>query len=85
MSRTNTEARKAAVRKYDAANTRQYHLKLNLKTDADIIARFDKVDSIQGYIKALVRDDIAWGERKTFDFLPDIEGCEADADHDQIS
>ena len=53
-----TEAVRRAVRKYDAANTRQYHLKLNKKTDADIIERFDQQDSVQGYIKELVLADI---------------------------
>ena len=52
-----TEAAKRAVRKYDAANTRQYHLKLNMKTDADIIAKLDQVESAQGYIKMLIRLD----------------------------
>lgn len=54
-----SEAQKKAVQKYDAKNTRQYHLKLNLTTDADIIAKLEQVESIQGYIKDLVRQDIA--------------------------
>jgi hypothetical protein len=54
-----SEAQKRAVLKYDAANTKQIHLKLNLQTDADILARLQEVDSIQGYIKRLIRDDIA--------------------------
>ena len=52
------EAQKRANVKYDAKNTKQYHLKLNINTDADIIARFKEVDSIQGYIKDLIRKDI---------------------------
>ena len=47
-----------AQRKYDDAHTRRYQLKLNLGTDSDIIARLDKADSIQGYIKELIRKDI---------------------------
>ena len=54
-----SEAQKRAVLKYDVKNTKQYPLKLNLITDADIIERFDSVESIQGYIKQLVREDIA--------------------------
>lgn len=54
-----TEAEKRAVAKYDAKNTRQYHLKLNLKTDADIIKRLEQQESIQGYIKDLIRADMA--------------------------
>lgn len=53
-----TEAQKRAVQKYDAAHTRQYHLKLNTGTDADIIEQLEKQESIQGYIKQLIRDDI---------------------------
>ena len=59
MSKQLTEAKRRAIQKYDSANTRQIHLKLNLKTDADILARLDEVDSIQGYIKDLIREDLA--------------------------
>lgn len=45
--------------KYDATNTTRIALKLNNKTDADIIARLDAVKSKQGYIKKLIRDDIS--------------------------
>lgn len=44
--------------KYDAANTRQIRLKLNLKKDADIFARLEEVGNKQGYIKDLIRADI---------------------------
>lgn len=53
-----TEAQKKAILKYDAANTRQIHLKLNIKTDADILEHIKKQKSIQGYIKKLIREDI---------------------------
>lgn len=53
-----TEAQKRARLRYDAANTTQVHLKLNLKTDADIIEKLQEVDSKQGYIKHLIREDI---------------------------
>ena len=53
-----SEAQKRAVRKYDATNTKQFHLKLNLTTDADIIAKFEEVENVQGYIKGLIREDI---------------------------
>ena len=58
MSKQLTDAKRQAIKRYDATNTRQYHLKLNKKTDADIIERFDQQDSVQGYIKELVRADI---------------------------
>lgn len=47
-----------ASRKYDAANTKMYPMKLNIHKDADIIAKLDSVPSRQGYIKQLIRDDI---------------------------
>ena len=53
-----SEAQKRAVRKYEDQNTKQYHLKLNLKTDADIIDRLAQQESAQGYIKRLIREDM---------------------------
>lgn len=53
-----TESQRRASAKYDAKSTRQYHLKLNRKTDADVIAALDAAPSAQGYIKALVRANI---------------------------
>lgn len=44
--------------RYDAANRVQVTLKLNRKTDADVLQRLAEVPSKQGYIKALIRDDI---------------------------
>lgn len=45
--------------RYDAKNTRRFGLKLNLKTDADIIKKLESVESMQGYIKNLIRADIS--------------------------
>ena len=56
-----TEAQKRAQKKYDEANKdkfRMIHLKLNRDTDADIISKLESVDSIQGYIKELIKNDI---------------------------
>ena len=53
-----SDAQKRAVSRYDAANTRQIKIKLNLKTDADILERLSEVDNRQGYIKDLIRQDI---------------------------
>lgn len=56
------EYQKKAVAKYDAANTVPVRMKLNKKTDADILAKLDEVSALpggkQGYIKALIRADI---------------------------
>lgn len=53
-----TEAKKRANAKYDAKHTVQVHLKLNTKTDADIIQKLDEIENKQGYIKGLIREDI---------------------------
>lgn len=53
-----SEAQRRAQEKYDRANTVQIHLKLNTKTDADILDKLDSVPNKQGYIKDLIREDI---------------------------
>lgn len=53
-----TEAQIKAQAKYDAENTRQVHLKLNLGTDGDVLEKLDSVPSKQGYIKRLIRADM---------------------------
>lgn len=45
--------------KYDKVHCRTYALKMNLETDSDIIKKLDNVDSKQGYIKQLIREDLA--------------------------
>lgn len=53
-----TEAQIKAQAKYDAANTKQFHLKLNRNTDWDIIDKLNNVPNMQGYIKQLIRADL---------------------------
>ena len=51
-----------AQARYDAANTKQLKLKLNNKTDRDILDKLEQIKatgSVQGYIKSLIREDIA--------------------------
>lgn len=45
--------------KYDKDHTRQVKFKFNIKTDADILSHLEKQENTQGYIKALIRADIA--------------------------
>ena len=45
-------------KKYDKANTIQVKLKLNLKTDSDILEALERSGNKQGYIKRLIRADI---------------------------
>lgn len=49
--------------RYDKANRIAYSLRLNKKTDADVIKRLEEVkattEGMQGYIKRMIREDIA--------------------------
>jgi len=50
-----------ATAQYDRENTRRVNLKLNNKTDDDIIQRLEakkETEGIQGYLKRLIREDI---------------------------
>lgn len=53
-----TKAQIKAQKKYDAKNTKQFHLKLNRNTDWDVLEKLDSVPSKQGYIKQLIRADL---------------------------
>lgn len=54
---TVSKAQLRAQDKYDKANTVQIKLKLNKKTDADLIAALENINK-QGYIKELIREDL---------------------------
>lgn len=45
-------------KKYDKENTVQIKMKLNKKTDADIIEFLQTLDNRQGYLKELIREDM---------------------------
>lgn len=53
-----TPAQKRAKEKYDRNNTVQIKLKLNLKTDKDIVEALKRSGNKQGYIKRLIREDL---------------------------
>ena len=63
-------ASKETLRKraYDQEQTRRYQLKLNRKTDAQIIDHLDHVPSKQGYIRALIRSDIESQHTKAYGY-----------------
>lgn len=46
----------------DQKNARFYGLKLSRNTDADLINWLDGQESVQGYLKELIRDDMRKGE-----------------------
>ena len=43
---------------WDRENTKQYKLKLNKNTDADLITWLDSIENKQSYLKDLIRADI---------------------------
>lgn len=54
-----SEAQLRAQAKYDKVNTKQVAIKLNRTTDADILAHLAEQSNVQGYIKQLIRKDMA--------------------------
>lgn len=59
---TTPEARRARNihgEKWDKENTRQVKFKFNIRTDADILAHLEAQQNVQGYVKSLIREDIA--------------------------
>jgi uncharacterized protein (DUF4415 family) len=54
-----TEAAKAAKARYDAKTAKYISLKLNKKTDEDIIQHLEaQGEKIQTYLKRLIREDM---------------------------
>lgn len=53
------EARNRAQAKYDKEHTKGVYMKLNLRTDIDIIRWMWAQHSVQGSIKRLIREDIS--------------------------
>ena len=43
---------------YEKENLRQIRLKINRKTEPDLIEWIEKQENIQGYIKRLIMDDM---------------------------
>lgn len=48
--------------RYDAKNTVKFTVKLNRRTDRDLIERMESVSNKNGYIKELIRKDIEDGK-----------------------
>lgn len=53
------EGNKASIKRYQAANIRKIPLMINRKTEADILAFLEAQPNRNGYIKALIRADMA--------------------------
>ena len=54
-----TAAEIKAINKFNKAKTKIYPVRLNFNTDKDIIEKLESVESKQGYIKELIRQDIS--------------------------
>ena len=59
MANKSTESQVRASIRYNKENTVQISLKLNRSTDADLIDSLNRIANKQGYIKELIRRDIA--------------------------
>ena len=46
------------LNQYEKDNIRQIRLKINRKTEPDLLEWIEKQPNIQGYIKRLIRDDM---------------------------
>lgn len=53
-----SDAKRKTNMAYDKGHTKLIGMKLNLKTDADILEHLAKQDNIQGYLKSLIREDM---------------------------
>lgn len=53
-----TPAQKRAQSKYEKKNIKRVVVKLNTKHDADIIEHLEGKDSVNAYIKELIRKDM---------------------------
>lgn len=58
-----SEKKKLSNARYEARAIIQVKLKLNKKTDADILEALERSGNKQGYIKSLIRADIAKKDR----------------------
>ena len=58
MGKEYTEAKAAYMGKYYKEKTTRVVLQLHNTADADILTKLNQVDSKQGYIKRLIREDI---------------------------
>ena len=53
------DKRKTPQERYAAKAIRRFVININRNTDSDILEHLEQMDNVQGYIKALIRADIA--------------------------
>lgn len=54
-----TDKRQTPQDRYNAKNLRQFMVKINRSTEPELLEYLESVDNVQGYIKALIRADMA--------------------------
>ena len=59
-----SEARKRANTKWNAANSKQVSVRFMTKGDKDILDHLAKQDSIAGYLRRIIREDIARSQQQ---------------------
>ena len=67
------EAQRRSSAKYDKANTVMITLKLNLKTDSDIIELLESVGNKQGFIKSVLRERLLVDKAVEMNGLNDLD------------
>ena len=69
----------------DQKNARFYGLKLSKTTDADIIAWLDSLESVQGYLKTLIRNDMKGDSTMTTtEFVQDLWESDPNGSHTEL-
>lgn len=54
-------AKNARGERWNKENTRRITLRLNNRTDKDILDKLDSIENVQGFIKSLIRAEISKG------------------------
>ena len=65
------DSRTVIQARYDSKNRKSFALKLNYNYDLDIINKLESVESVNGYIKQLIREDLV---RTRTDSVPKMKG-----------
>lgn len=63
MAKLQSKAQSKATTKYQKEHTKAFVFRCNVEGDADIIEHLAKVGNVAGYLKDLVRKDMAAGAR----------------------
>ncbi len=53
-----SEAQRRASRKYDQANTKNYPIKINKKTEKELFDHLESCNNVNGYVKELIKQDM---------------------------